>query len=139
MTYRAPLCWTSAVLLSVLPHLASLQVDAGIDICAHLNTEGGYTGLDVLGLGFGALAALLPLVLVALAVAAWRSPPRRRRLLARVGAGGALATAAYYALSVIAFFSPYCPEGSQGPWLVLPLYSAVAVLVLIAGPSRSQA
>ncbi|MEU7988366.1 hypothetical protein AB0B56_26200 [Streptosporangium canum] len=75
MTYRAPLCWTSAVLLSVLPHLASLQVDVGIDICAHLNTEGGYTGLDVLGLGFGALAALLPLVLVALAVAAWRSPP----------------------------------------------------------------
>ncbi|MET8049442.1 hypothetical protein ABZU75_17775 [Streptosporangium sp. NPDC005286] len=139
MKYRALLCWMSAVLLSVLPHWASLQVDSEISVCAYLNTEGGYTVRDVLGLGFGAMAAFLPLLLVVSAVAAWRSPRRRRRLLAWTGAGGALVTAAYYALSTIAFFSPYCPSpGSPGIWLVLPLYGAIAILVLIAGVLRAE-
>ena len=92
----------------------------------------------MLGLGFGAMAALLPPALMALAVAARRSLSRRRRLLAWIGAGGALATAAYYALSTVAFFSPYCPEGSQGPAFVLALYGAVAALVLIAGVPRAE-
>ncbi|MER5317766.1 hypothetical protein [Streptosporangium roseum] len=138
MKYRALLCWMGAILLSTLPHWASLHVDAEIYICAYLNTEGGYTGRDVLGLGFGAMAALLPLTLIALAVAARRSLPQRRRLLAWIGAGGALATAACYALSTIAFFSPYCPEGSQGPGFVLPLYGATAALVLVAGVPRAE-
>ncbi|MER5423063.1 hypothetical protein [Streptosporangium roseum] len=126
-----------AILLSTLPNWASLPVDTEIYICAYLNTEDGYTDRDVLGLGFGVLAALLPPALIALAVAAWRSLPQRRRLLAWIGAGGALATAAYYALSTIAFFSPYCPEGSQGLGFVIPLYGAVAALVLIAGATRA--
>ncbi|MFI6787876.1 hypothetical protein ACIBG4_11150 [Nonomuraea sp. NPDC050383] len=138
MKHRALLCWMGAILLSTLPHWASLPVDTEIYICAHLDTEDGYTGRDVLGLGFGAMATLLPLALMALAVAAWRSRPQRRRLLAWAGAGGALATAAYYALSTVAFFSPYCPDGSQGPGLVLPLYGAVAALVLIAGVPRAE-
>ncbi|MEV4390877.1 hypothetical protein [Nonomuraea sp. NPDC049607] len=126
-----------AILLSTLPNWASLPVDTEIYICAYLDTEGGYTGRDVLGLGFSAMATLLPLTLVVLAVAARRSLPRRRRLLAWTGAGGAFATAAYYALSTIAFFSPYCPEGSQGPGFVIPLYGAVAALVLTAGATRA--
>ncbi|MEU8382705.1 hypothetical protein [Streptosporangium sp. NPDC048865] len=137
MKHRGLLCWTGAVLMSTLPSWALLQVETGIHICAHPDAEGGYTGRDVLGLGFGAMAALLPPALTALAVAAWRSLPRRRRLLARMGAGGALATAAYYAVSTIAFFSPHCPEGSQGPGFVLPLYGAIAALVLIAGLPRT--
>ncbi|AWS47690.1 hypothetical protein [Streptosporangium sp. 'caverna'] len=138
MKHRALLCWMGAILLSTLPNWASLPVDTEIYICAYLNTEDGYTGRDVLGLGFGAMAALLPPALTALAVAAWRSLPQRRRLLAWIGVGGALATAAYYALSTIAFFSPYCPEGSQGPGFVLPLYGAIAALVLIAGVPRAE-
>ncbi|MDP9864122.1 MULTISPECIES: hypothetical protein [Streptosporangium] len=137
MKHRALLCWMGAVLLSTLPNWVSLPVDTEIYICAYLDTEGGYTGRDVLGLGFGAMATLLPLTLMALAVAARRSLPQRHRLLAWIGAGGALATAAYYALSTIAFFAPYCPEGSQGPGFVLPLYGAVAALVLIAGATRA--
>ncbi|MEV4159101.1 hypothetical protein [Nonomuraea dietziae] len=139
MKYRASLCWVSAICLSALPYWPLVQADAKIQICAFLNTEGGYTGRDVLGLGFGVMAALLPLVLVVLAVAVRRSSPQRRRILTRLGAGGALATSAYYALSTVAFFEPYCPVGTQGPWLVLPLYSAIAVLVLLAGMSRSKA
>ncbi|MEU4535686.1 hypothetical protein AB0G15_12565 [Streptosporangium sp. NPDC023825] len=138
MKHRALLCWTGAILLSTLPHWASLRVDTEIYICASLNTEDGYTGRDALGLGFGAMATLLPPALTTLAVAAWRSSPRRRRLLGWMGAGGALATAAYYALSTIAFFSPYCPEGSRGPGFVLPLYGAIAALVLIAGVPRAE-
>ncbi|MFC7646511.1 hypothetical protein ACFQX6_42475 [Streptosporangium lutulentum] len=60
MKHRALLCWMSAILLSTLPGWASSPVDTEIYICAHLNTEDGYTGRDVLGLGFGAMAALLP-------------------------------------------------------------------------------
>ncbi|GAA4224511.1 hypothetical protein FHR32_002802 [Streptosporangium album] len=138
MKHRALLCWMGAILLSTLPNWASLPVDTEIYICAYLNTEDGYTDRDVLGLGFGAMATLLPPALIALAVAARRSLPQRRRLLAWIGAGGALATAAYYALSTIAFFSPYCPEGSQGPGFVLPLYGAIAALVLIAGVPRAE-
>ncbi|WP_283139538.1 hypothetical protein [Rhizohabitans arisaemae] len=111
-------------------------MDSEIHVCAYLDTENGYTGRAVLGLGFGALAMLLPLVLVVSAVAAWRSPGRRS-LLTRVAAGGALLTAAYYALSTVAFFSPDCPSGSQGLSFVLPLYGAVAVLVLIAATHRT--
>ncbi|GAA2674546.1 hypothetical protein GCM10010412_055710 [Nonomuraea recticatena] len=133
MKYRALLCWVSAISLSALPHWPLVQVDTEIQICAFLDTEGGYTGRDVLGLGFGAMATLLPLALVVLAVAVRRSSPQRRRILTWMGAGGALATSAYYALSTVAFFEPYCPVGTQGVWLVLPLYGAVAVFVLIAG------
>ncbi|GIH52818.1 hypothetical protein [Microbispora rosea] len=138
MKHRELLCWMGAILLSTLPKWVWLPVDTEIYICAYLNTEGGYTGRDVLGLGFGAMATLLPPTLIALAVTAWRSLPQRRRLLAWIGAGGALATAAYYALSTIVFFSPYCPEGSQGPGFVLPLYGAIAALALIAGARRAE-
>ncbi|GIH23224.1 hypothetical protein Aph01nite_15340 [Acrocarpospora phusangensis] len=138
MKHRALLCWMGAILLSTLPNWALLPVDTEIYICAYLDTEGGYTGRDVLGLGFGAMATLLPLALIALAVAARRSLPQRGRLLVWVGVGGALLTAAYYALSTVAFFSPYCPEGSQGPGFVLPLYGAIAALVLIAGVPRAE-
>lgn len=34
--------------------------------------------------------------------------------------------------------SAYCPDGSQGPGLVLPLYGVVAALVLIAGVPRAE-
>jgi hypothetical protein len=44
-------------------------------------------------------------------------------------------TAAYYALSVFAFFSPYRPSGSQGLVFVLLLYGGIAGLILIAGTS----
>lgn len=132
------LCWASAVLLSLLPHWGFLVPDSGIQICAYLNTEGGYTGRDVLALGFGAMSTFLPVVLVTLAAAVWRSPRRRLRSLTWVGAGTALMTAAYYALSIVMFFSPhYCPSGSQGLWFVLLLYGGIAAL-LIAGTLRSR-
>ncbi|MBP2706118.1 hypothetical protein JOL79_20115 [Microbispora sp. RL4-1S] len=133
MNRRALVCWLGAILLSTVPNWALLPVDTKIYICAYMDTEGGYSGRDVLGLGFGAMAALLPFTLIVLAVAAWRSLPQRRRHLAWIGAGGAFATAAYHALSTVAFFSPYCPEGSQGPGFVFLLYGAVAALVLTAG------
>ncbi|MEV0582561.1 hypothetical protein [Nonomuraea sp. NPDC050310] len=135
--YRAALCWVGAVCLAALPNWSMVQVDAEIQVCAFLNTEGGYTWRDVLSLGFGVMAALLPLVLVVLAVAVRRSSGRRRRVLTRLGAGGAVVTGAYYAVSTVAFFEPYCPAGTQGVELVLPLYGAVAGLVLLAGvPGR---
>ncbi|GAA3424653.1 hypothetical protein GCM10018953_18360 [Streptosporangium nondiastaticum] len=137
MKHRVLLCWTSAVLLSLLPHWGFLDADSGIQICAYLNTEGGYTGPDVLALGFGAMATLLPVVLVVLAVAIWRSSGKRLRFLTWIGAGAALMTAAYYALSVVTFFSPYCPLDSQGLWFVLLLYGGIAAL-LIAGMRRSR-
>lgn len=114
MKHRALLCWMGAILLSTLPHWALLPVDTEIYICAYVDTEGGYTGRDVLGLGFGAMATLLPPALLALAVAVRRSLPRRGRLLAWTGAGGALVTAAYYALSTIAFFSPIALRVRRG-------------------------
>lgn len=138
MKYRALLCWVSAISLSALPHWPLVQLDTKIQICAFLNTEGDYTGRDVLSLGFGAMATLLPLALVVLAVAVSRSSPQRRRILAWMGAGGALATSAYYAMSAVAFFEPYCPAGTQGVWLVLPLYGAIAVFVLIAGTPGAE-
>jgi hypothetical protein len=62
----------------------------------------------------------------------------KARLLAWVGAGGSIMTAAYYALSVFALFSPYRPSGSRGLLFVLLLYGGIAGLVLIAAPSRPR-
>jgi hypothetical protein len=84
---RARLCWAGAVLLSLLPHGGSLIADWGVQICAYPDTEGGHAGRYVLGLGFGALAALLPFGLMVSAAAVRRVPYSRGRLLTWAGAG----------------------------------------------------
>jgi hypothetical protein len=137
MKHQVLLCWASAVLLSLLPLWGFLDPGSGIQICAYLHTAGGYTGPDVLAVGFVAMSTFLPAVLAMLTAAVWRSSHRRLRFLTWIGVGAALMTAAYYALSVVMFFSPYCPSGSQGLWFVLLLYGGIAAL-LIAGTLRSR-
>ncbi|MGN9786802.1 hypothetical protein ACTMTF_35635 [Nonomuraea sp. ZG12] len=132
---RTRLCWASAALLSLLPHGGLLIADWGVRICAYPETEGGHAGL---GLGFGVLATLLPFGLMVSAVVVRRVSYSKGRLLTWLAAGGAVMTAAYYALSVFAFFFPYCPSGSQGLLFVLLLYGGIAGLILIAGTSARR-
>ncbi|GES24490.1 hypothetical protein Aple_073890 [Acrocarpospora pleiomorpha] len=85
------------------------------------------------------LAAVLPLVLIGLALAARRAEKTRYRRLTRAGAWAGSLTAITYGYSS-AMFSALCPEDGSFEWLAeVALYSLVVACVLMAGRSHLRA
>ncbi|GAA0994870.1 hypothetical protein GCM10009555_088080 [Acrocarpospora macrocephala] len=133
MAKRSAVLWTTAILLSAVPCAAVVSPDVHVHLCANL--IGPET--PALGISFAVMANLLPLVLLALALAGRKKTLRQGRLLAWLGAAATLTTAACYAFSSALFFS-YCPEGSLAPWFAMTLYVTSATLLFLSETRADQ-
>ncbi|MCC5574165.1 hypothetical protein IMZ11_00735 [Microtetraspora sp. AC03309] len=131
--------WIIATLVSALPYVLPTLGGTGIGLCPIQGGDERYVGFDlpIFGLVYAGIGSVLPLLLLVSALATLKASPAMHRILARLGAGGALIAVAAYALHS-ALFITYCPSNVAGPWLPPLLFVAVAGCLVVADLARRR-